>query len=75
MAETEIAKKRAADSLILKQSMFKHVLMKEDNDSGLPPVAEALNKEFWRNLDAVMQQDTAVNVQVSNYRSIYRIAC
>jgi hypothetical protein len=69
MAQNE-ASKRAASMLTIAQHKFKQVLKKEDNEARLPPVAVELSTLFLSDVDAVLKQNSPVNVQVSDYKAI-----
>jgi hypothetical protein len=69
MAQNE-SSKRAASVLIIAQHKFKQALKKEDTDARSPPVSVELSAQFLSDLDAVLKQNTSVNVQVSDYKAI-----
>jgi hypothetical protein len=66
MAQND-SSKRAASILTIAQHKFKQALKKEDNDARLPPVAIELSAQLINDIDAVLKQNTPVNVQVSDY--------
>lgn len=53
--------------LTIAQHKLKQALKREDNDARLPSVAVELSAQFISDLDAVLKQNTPVNVQVSDY--------
>jgi hypothetical protein len=69
MAQNEISK-RAASVLTIAQHKFKQALKKEDIGARLPPVSVELSAQFIRDVDAVLRQNTSLNVQVSDYQAI-----
>jgi histidinol dehydrogenase len=69
MAQNENSK-RAASVLIIAQHKFKQALKKEDTEARSPPISVELSAQFLSDLDAVLKQNTPVNVQVSDYKAI-----
>jgi hypothetical protein len=69
MAQQNENSKRAASVLIIAQHKFKQALKKEDTESRLPPVSVEMSAQFLSDLDAVLKQNTPVNVQVSDYKA------
>jgi hypothetical protein len=61
--------KRAASVLIIAQHKFKQALKKEDTEARSPPISVELSAQFLSDLDAVLKQNTPVNVQVSDYKA------
>ncbi|KAH7396166.1 hypothetical protein BKA66DRAFT_454588 [Pyrenochaeta sp. MPI-SDFR-AT-0127] len=62
MAQNDEAK-RATTVLTIAQLKFKQAVKKEDIDARLPPVSVEASSHFFRDLDAVLKQNTPVNVQ------------
>ena len=62
--------KRAKTALAIAQLKFKQVLKKEEQEAVLPPVSGEASSHFFSDLDAVLQQNTLTNVQVSDYKTI-----
>lgn len=69
MAQIDKAK-RATTVLTIAQLKFKHALKKEEQEARLPPVSVDASSEFFSHVDAVLKQNTRVNVQVSDYHTI-----
>jgi hypothetical protein len=61
--------KRATTVLTIAQLKFKQALKKEDFEARLPPVSVEISSQFFSDIDAVLKQNTRVNVQVSNYEA------
>ena len=66
--------KRVASMLAIAQHKLKQALKKEDSDARLPSVAVELSAQFINDLDAVLKQNTPVNVQVSDYQTFDRLS-
>ena len=62
--------KRATTVLTIAQLKFKQALKKEDPEARLPPVSVDASSQLFSGLDAVLKQNTRVNVQVSDYESV-----
>jgi hypothetical protein len=62
--------KRAITVLTIAQLRFKQALKKEDAEARLPSVAVEISTQFFSDIDAVLRQNTRVNIQVSNYEAI-----
>lgn len=60
---------RAKTVITIAQLKFKQALKKEELDAHLPPVSIEASTQFFSHLDAVFTQNTAVNVQVSDYNA------
>lgn len=58
--------KRAITAITIAQLKFKQGVKKEDSDAGLAPVPVESCSHFFRALDAVLAQNTPVNIQVSD---------
>jgi hypothetical protein len=71
MAQTDDAK-RATTILTIAQLRIKQALKKEDHDARLLPVSVDVSSQFFSHLDAVLKQNTPVNIQVSDYIAITR---
>jgi hypothetical protein len=69
MAQDDEAK-RATTILTIAQIKFKQALKKEEAEARLPPVSVEISSQFCSDIDAVLKQNTRVNVQVSNYEAI-----
>ena len=69
MAQNDDAK-RAITVLTIAQLRFKQALKKEDPEARLPQVAVEISTQFLSDIDAVLRQNTHVNIQVSNYEAI-----
>jgi hypothetical protein len=68
MAQTDEAK-RARAVLTIAQHRFKQALKKEDPEARLPSLAVEISTQFCNDIDAVLRQNTRVNIQVSNYEA------
>ncbi|KAF1941057.1 hypothetical protein EJ02DRAFT_309853, partial [Clathrospora elynae] len=55
--------KRAASILTIAQLKFKQALKKEDAQIRLPPVSVEVSSQLFNDIDAVLRQNTRVNVQ------------
>lgn len=62
--------KRANTVLTIAQLKFKQALKKEDQEAQLPPVAIDASSQLFSHVDAVLKQNTRVNVQVSEIHAI-----
>jgi hypothetical protein len=62
--------KRATTVLTIAQLKFKQALKKEEQEARLPPVSVDASSQFFSDLDAVLKQNTRVNVQVSENKAI-----
>lgn len=69
MAPSDDAK-RATTILTIAQLKFKQAIKKTDNEDRLPPVSVEVSSQLFSGIDAVLQQNTRVNVQVSYYEAI-----
>jgi hypothetical protein len=65
MAQSDDAK-RATTVITIAQLKFKQGLKKEEPDARLPPVPVESCSQFFSVLDAVLAQNTPVNIQVSD---------
>lgn len=65
MAQADDAK-RATTAITIAQLKFKQGVKKEDVDARLPPTPVESCSQFFRALDAVLAQNTPVNIQVSD---------
>jgi hypothetical protein len=68
MAQTDEAK-RAITLLTIAQLRFKQALKKEDPEARLPSLSVEISTQFFSDIDAVLRQNTRVNIQVSNYEA------
>jgi hypothetical protein len=66
--------KRATSVLTIAQIKFKQALKKTDNEDRLPPISVEVSSQLFTNVDAVLKQNTRVNIQVSNYKTIDRMS-
>lgn len=64
MAQDE-SSKRAATVLAIAQHKLKQGLKKEDHEARLPFISLELSSQYISDIDAVLQQNTPANVQVS----------
>ncbi|KAH7550956.1 hypothetical protein BM1_10329 [Bipolaris maydis] len=62
MAPSDDAK-RATTILTIAQLKFKQAIKKTDNEDRLPPVSVEISSQLFSGIDAVLQQNTRVNVQ------------
>lgn len=69
MAQNDEAK-RANTVKTIAQLKFKQALKKEDHEARLPPVPVEACSQFFGSVDAALNQNTRVNVQVSEYHAI-----
>jgi hypothetical protein len=65
MAQNDDAK-RATTVVTIAQLKFKQALKKEELESRLPPVSVEACAQFFSAVDAVLAQNTPVNIQVSD---------
>lgn len=69
MAQTDDAK-RATTAVTIAQVRFKQALRKEEQDSRLPGVSVEDSSQFLSDIDAVLEQNSPANVQVSDNNTI-----
>lgn len=69
MAQSDEAR-RASTAKTIAQLKVKQALKKEDPEARLPPVTAEACSHFFSDVDAALQQNTRVNVQVSTYHAI-----
>jgi hypothetical protein len=67
MASTDDAK-RASTGLTIAQIKFKQAMKKTDAEDGLSPITVETSSQLFTNIHAVLQQNTPMNIQVSNYK-------
>lgn len=65
MAQTDSAK-RATTAITIAQLKFKQGLKKEEPEARLPPVPVETCSQLFGAIDAVLVQNTPVNIQVSD---------
>lgn len=65
--------KRATSVLTIAQIKFKQAMKKTDTEDRLPIPVE-VSSQLFSNIDAVLKQNTRVNIQVSNYKAIDRMS-
>lgn len=68
MAQNDEAK-RATTVLTIAQLKFKQALKKEEHEARMPSVSVEASSQFFSALNAVLQQNTSVNVQVSDIQA------
>lgn len=69
MAQDTEAQRRTKFESAIAQIKFKQSLKKEEQEALLPPISLEDSAQFCVDLDAVLQRNTPVNVQVSNYKA------
>jgi len=74
MAPNSDAEKRALTVLTISQIKFKQAMKKEDTEVRLPPVSVEVSSQLFSCIGAVLQQNTRVNVQVSNFDAIDHVS-
>lgn len=62
--------KRATTVLTIAQLKFKQAMKKSDPEDRLPPLSVEVSSQLLSDIDAVLNQNTRVNVQVSYYEAI-----
>jgi hypothetical protein len=66
--------KRATSVLTIAQIKFKQAMKRTDTEDRLPPISVEVSSQLFSNIDAVLKQNTRVNIQVSNYKAIDRMS-
>lgn len=70
MTPNSDAEKRALTMLTISQIKFKQAMKKEDTEVRLPLVSVEVSSQLFSCIDAVLQENTRVNVQVSYFEAI-----
>ncbi|KAA8618025.1 hypothetical protein A1F94_013079 [Pyrenophora tritici-repentis] len=70
MAPNNDVEKRALSMLTISQIKFREAMKKEDTEARLPPISVEVSSQLFSCIGAVLQQNTRVNVQVSNFEII-----
>jgi hypothetical protein len=66
--------KRATSVLTIAQIKFQQAMKRTDTEDRLPPISVEVSSQLFSNIDAVLKQNTRVNIQVSNYKAIDRMS-
>jgi hypothetical protein len=64
MAPNDANKRK--DNLTIAQIKFKQAMKKPDAEDHAPPVAFEISSQLFNHIDAVLEQNTPINIQVSN---------